>query len=562
MREKKDSILEKFNVSERSFWLLFLVILLTAGFLRFFDLKNLPCGMSPDESDVASIASEGKIAAVFNNPYNEPEGFFVSYLVLLSKILGLGVWQVYLASAFLGWLTVFIAGIAIRKQLGNVVSLMATTALATSTWHIALSQSGTRQVTTPLFLSVLLFFYPTFRQSESNNLVASFLFGVALSIGFYGYLSYRAVVLVVLTAVAFLYYRSSRKSISASIKQRKVIITSFLFGFIFTIVPLVRGYVHYPETFWARSRQVFIFNTGFWNGFKILSKNFALVAKGFLIRGGQNWHQTLDFQPFIPWYFIPFLFLGLFWAVIKMFAYLKNKHDNLLVSLLFPSFVIFLLPDLLTDATPHGARLNGEIPLVYILIAVGISSFLFFLKKININKNVLVVALTIILLFLTSVFAFLTLQKRFYSQRYAIDYFCGMNDIGKYLSAMRFISKKPDSINQIVIVGTWYDTAPLYFYLLHHPYLHLGEEIRHIDYKRIVSGYKLKSGDILIVPAYTTYKYQRIHTRLPTSQVQQGKMTVLDLIRLQNPQLKQIYTQYHPNSHWFPDHISFLVFQM
>ncbi len=562
MRKMADRLRNTVKLSERGFWLLFLIILIVAWLLRFYDLSNLPCGLAPDEADVARVASEGKFQAVYDNPYNEAEGFFVSWLILVFRALGQGVWQVFSASAFLGWVTVFVAGLAARKHFGKFVALFASSFLATSTWHLGLSQSGTRQVTTPFFLALSLLFFPRSKNDKTVKEIEYFLFGMIFGLGFYGYLAYRAMLLVLLIAVVILAVKlsSGRKYTFLRFSMRVIIL--FAAGFTLSILPLLSGYSRHPHTILSRSAQVSIFDMDVWRTVKQFFINIVLVMRGFFVQGSANWHQNLDSRAFIPWYLAPLLFVGIYWSIQQFSRYLKNKKAKLLPALLLPSALVFLIPDLLTDATPHGARLSGEIIIFSLLIAVGFQMLLFRLVGLE-KRMVISSSLLVFFLISTASLSFNTLQERHRSQTYAKDYFCEMRDVGEYLKVRRRVHMASGAFGGTIwIIGSWYDFSPLNFYLKDDPILSTMGGIRNVDYEEIISGFQFSTGDTIIVPAYTTSGYYRLHTWFVDQSTAQRDDSLVNIMKLHNPQLKEVYSHLGSNPSWFPGRISFKVFAL
>lgn len=560
MRKMADRLQNTVKLSERGFWLLFLIILIVAWLLRFYDLSNLPCGLAPDEADVARVASEGKFQAVYDNPYNEAEGFFVSWLIVVFSAFGQGVKQVFAASAFLGWLTVLFTGLAVRKHFSKVAALLTIAFLTTSTWHIATSQSGTRNVVTPLSLSLLFFIYPKLSVQRKGRIISDSLFGVALSLGFYGYPNYRVIILVIIFGL-ILHIHHHSGGLMHTIKAGINRLLPISAGFLLSIFPLIHGYIQFPSVILARTQQTSIFSSGIINAIRQLLINGVLIVQGFFFGGAKDWHKNLDQLPLVAWYLSPFFFLGLAWSIRQTIKGFRNSNSHSLYPLVFPSFLAFLLPDLLTDATPHGSRLNGELPLIYILIAIGFLLFIRLSRKMG-RKSVLSIILIASLLAISLSSTFRALKARRFSQTYAKDYFCEMRDVGEYLIAQRKVYKASGAFGDTIwIVGSWYDISPLNFYLKDDPGLSVSSDVRSVDYEEVSSGLRFGKGDTIIVPAYITHSYNRIHTWLANNSAAQQTGSLIDVMKLHNPQLKEIHSQYHPNRYWFPGNISFRVLQ-
>src|SRR5258708_1712542 len=282
MSMKKNLLFKEVQFSSKATLIFFLIALGISIFLRFYSFYSLPCGLAPDESDDARWASQGKMSFVYNSPFNEAEGFYVSFLVLVSEIFGLSIWQVYSASAFLGIVTVILCFFAMKKHYGNFIATISTILLATSPWHLALSQAGNRTIASPLFLSLLLLVFPHHRQK--THWIQSIFLGLVTGLGFYGYLNYRTLPIIGLILLGLIFFRE-RKNLSSlflSQNQKFKMFFFFLLGFFISLIPLSIGYLQYPNVIFSRSAQVFLLKNDFEITVKSLIKSTIYSLNGFV----------------------------------------------------------------------------------------------------------------------------------------------------------------------------------------------------------------------------------------------------------------------------------------
>src|SRR3989338_1221912 len=162
-------------MNTRKTFLLLLLILIIAGFLRLYHITTVPPGLYPDEAmngNNALQAIQTGNYKVFYPENNGREGLFINIQALFLKFFGVNSpsqissgetwegkpWVLRLPSAIFGILTV-LGTYFLGKELFSVrVGLFSAFLLATSFWHINFSHIGFRAIMAPFFLVWAIYF--------------------------------------------------------------------------------------------------------------------------------------------------------------------------------------------------------------------------------------------------------------------------------------------------------------------------------------------------------------------------------------------------------------------
>ncbi len=334
--------------------IILLIILLIAVFFRVSQLSSIPPGLYPDEAinGNEAITNPGKL---FYPENNGREGLFIKLISFSFSLFGISIWSLRIVSAFFGTLTILGIYLLTKELFGKeAIALLAAFLLATSFWHINFSRIVFRAILVPFVLVFAFYFlFRGFRLNKKLNLLIA---GMFFGLGFYTYISYRLVVLLLIFTLLS-QYMVSRKE-----KQQKTfwINTFFLLLIIFIVaLPIGIYFLQHPQSFMSRSGPISVFSAE--NPIKELAKSFILHSAMFNIAGDWNWRHNFSGSP------------QLFWPVGIMFliglyrSFKKPKNSFLVVWLL-----IMALPGILTyEGVPHSLRSIGTIPAAYILAALG-----------------------------------------------------------------------------------------------------------------------------------------------------------------------------------------------
>lgn len=373
-------------------FILLVLILLAAGFFRFWRIAEMPPGLYPDEAMNGNNVLESLHNfdwKVFYPENNGREGLFINIQSVSVAIFGNEPWALRLVSAFFGFFTVlglyFLTGELFYDKnknekyryrifkhsfsKGEFLALVSSYLLAVSFWHINFSRIGFRAIMAPFFL--VWSFYFLFLFFRKYKLSVLFLSGFVYGLGFHSYIAYRAT--PVLIFLVFFYFWLKRP------EERKKIFACAVVFFAFAIAamsPLLIYFYKNPQDFLGRTSQVSIFSLE--SPFKLLAENTAKTIGMFWYRGDLNFRHNFAGEPQLVWPVGVFFAIGI---IISVFRIFKEKYifpELLLLSWL----IIGLLPvTVSSEGIPHALRAIIIIPSVMAISAVGIESFAFFVKS-------------------------------------------------------------------------------------------------------------------------------------------------------------------------------------
>jgi 4-amino-4-deoxy-L-arabinose transferase-like glycosyltransferase len=204
--------MEKIKAFFKENYLLVLNLFL-ATVLRFYKLGSLPPGLHPDEAanglDIISIFEKGKLAVVYgtNGPREALFFYFQAIFVYIGKVthwtaLNFTPLSLRIAPAIIGVLTVWGVYLLGKELFNKNVGLFASAAMAVSAWHIQFSRNGFRAIMAPLALVFLFYFFiKAYRDGKLRDYILT---GLTLALGFYTYLSFRMVPLILIALAIFI----------------------------------------------------------------------------------------------------------------------------------------------------------------------------------------------------------------------------------------------------------------------------------------------------------------------------------------------------------------------
>ncbi|MEK7636295.1 MAG: glycosyltransferase family 39 protein [Patescibacteria group bacterium] len=368
------------------------IILLIGIFFRFYDLKNTPPGLYPDEAMNGSNALEaientrlstidapmfgGKI---FYPENNGREGLFINTQALSVHIFGNEPWALRGVSAVFGSLTV-LGVYLLAKELfrlapimlfrvpisGSLIALFSSFFLATSYWHINFSRIGFRAIMVPLFLS--FGFYWLFKAFRTRKITATLCAGIFIGLGFHTYIAFRMVPLILATVLGYKIF-IWRKERASETKGCAPCTTIFMLLVIFVIsLPIGSYFLNNPADFTGRGGQVSVFSAE--NPAYEFVRSTALSLGMFNIRGDCNERHNFNCQPELYWPVGIFFIIGLILTLIGLLQKGSGTKEQSLF--LCVSFIAMMLPAILTrEGLPHALRSIGMLIPVMIMSGVG-----------------------------------------------------------------------------------------------------------------------------------------------------------------------------------------------
>jgi len=360
--------------------LVFLIIILAiASFFRLWQLDLIPPGLYPDEAinGNEAISNPGKI---FYPENNGREGLFINLIFLSFSIFGISIWALKIVPAIIGILTVFglyllvdelsfistLRYARVTKEFFNKnVALLSSFFLATSFWHVNFSRIGFRGILVPFIL--VFAFYFLFRGFREKRIFPSIISGIFFGLGFYTYISYRFIVLL-LPLVLFFWWLIYKKG-SLQKKYLSLVISHLSLVVLITL-PLGIYFLENPGDFIGRVTDVSIFAQQ--NPIKAFGESLIRHLAMFNFYGDFNWRHNFAGSPMLFWPIGILFLIGLFHSLRSIVLQSKRLNETLIFLFLVLWLLIMLLPGILTyEGIPHALRTIGAIPVVYIFASLG-----------------------------------------------------------------------------------------------------------------------------------------------------------------------------------------------
>lgn len=345
--------------------------LVVATFLRLYKLGSLPPGLHPDEAanglDIISMIEKGKFAVVYgtNGPREALFFYLQAIFVYLGKItqwtfLNFTPLSLRIAPAILGIFTVLGIYLLGKELFNRNVGLFASIAMAVSSWHIQFSRNGFRAIMVPFALVFMFYFF--IRAYRNQRLMDFVMTGAFLAIGFYTYLSFRLVPLILIALFIYIFV-TDRKFITQNLRK-----IYFMTGaFLILMIPMFIHFVYVPADILGRaSTSIFNSELNGGNPIKTLFSNILKTMMMFNFKGDANWRHNIAGLPMLD------IFTGiLFWIGLGLSFIRIRKIEYFLLIIWFGAMSI---PEVLTaEGIPHALRMVGTMPVVFLWIGLGLA---------------------------------------------------------------------------------------------------------------------------------------------------------------------------------------------
>ena len=363
-------------------------MILTAAFIfRFALIGELPGGLFPDEAanglDVNSIL-QGDLQPFYERG-NGREALFFYFLAGVVALFGRGPWQHHIVSAGFGFIEVLAAYFLTKRLFGKNVALLAAFFMAASSFAVTLSRTAFRANLIPLFTTLTFLFIVKIWQDsdERTRLKAAALAGISFALGFYTYISYRMMIPLIISfkIVLLIAYRHRLREIFQQYWKPKIIAA---IAFFITIFPLAHYFITHPGSFVGRAGHVSIFSKDLNNG-DILGtflEVFKLTMLGFFTEGDVNWRHNVAEFPFLTSIIAPFFAVSLVIFTLAGVKFIwdafhkRVEEKTFYMALVAAWFWAMLVPEVTTaEGIPHGLRLIGVVPAIFILPAWSVYKF-------------------------------------------------------------------------------------------------------------------------------------------------------------------------------------------
>jgi 4-amino-4-deoxy-L-arabinose transferase-like glycosyltransferase len=360
----------------RKTYFLAVIIILLAFALRIAAIDRTPAGLSHDEA-YNGIAALEVVDGHYRLFYEINKGIEPLIIWLEGwafQLFGVGPVQLRLVNIVAGLFTVVLVYPLAARLFDRRIALLAMAVLAISFWAVFVSRLTLRAVLLPPLLLLTLHTYwqaldPAGRNGDSfwRTLIYFALSGLLAGVTMYTYLSSRFVPLILLALFGYqlLLRKITRRHWLGAVVMAAIWAAVFL--------PLALYFQENSESFIRRSSQVTTIPYALNGDFGPLADNTLRTIAMFSFEGDTTDRYNLDGRPvFNPINSILFyLGLGLlFWRLFRT-PRRATREVLLLSALLF-----MLLPDFITDDSPHFLRTIGALPLVYLIWALGTNAVL------------------------------------------------------------------------------------------------------------------------------------------------------------------------------------------
>lgn len=431
----------------KSNWILILILMLGI-FFRFWHIQTFPNGLFPDEAanglDINSIF-HGHLQPFYERG-NGREALFFYLLAASVAIFGRGPWQHHIVTGIVGISEIIVTYLLVKRMFGRSVALLASFFMACSSYMVMLNHNGFRANTIPLFTTLTFLFIVKFFQTPESDkrsrLKSAFWAGISFGLGFYTYISYRMMIpiVIIFAFIAAIAYRDKLQGLARKFWPFK---KAFLIGFIIAFAWLGIYFIQHPESFIGRAGQVSIFNKDLNHG-DIVGTFITIVKEtllSFFTHGDTNWRQNVSGAPFLSPFISPFFLVIVIWFTVVFFKFLYNawykKMDQSTFhkALLAVWFWFMIVPEITTaEGIPHGLRIIGVIPPIFIMSAYGVYVFWTWLKKVFPSTQSLVVFTGVFCVLIISYNYYLVFQVAAKSPDMYYAYRSDLTDVSNYLN--------------------------------------------------------------------------------------------------------------------------------
>lgn len=357
-------------------------ILVVGAGLRLYQIGALPPGLYRDEAfyglDGLSVL-QGHFAPYFP-ANNGREGLFMFLLAPMIAALGRTPEALRMTSALVGIATLGAAYLAGRALFSHRVGVLSAAVMAVNFWHLAISRVAYRAITLPLVLCLFVACAAAIRPSNTprKNGAWAALAGMCFGATFYTYTSGQFVLALALVWMALWLFNNRGAITKTQVAQAAL----FAGVALLVMAPLLIFYAANPQFLVGRAGQVSILNPEINHGNLLgaLIANMGKAAGMFTLQGDRIWRHNLSLRPVFDGVMGVFFVLGLgvsFWRVLRPPPTPPGGRGLILLAWL----IIFLIPTVLAEDTPHYLRAIGALPAACILGAVGLEAALAWLSR-------------------------------------------------------------------------------------------------------------------------------------------------------------------------------------
>lgn len=388
------------------YYVLLLVVVLLAGFLRMYRLESYPVGFHIDEASLGyngySILKTGKDEHGNRFPLyidmfgdNRPSGYH--YLTIAPiAVFGLNEFAIRLPGALFGTVSVLALFFLVESLFGSsIVAITVSMLLAISPWHVVSSRASSEAIVALFFiLSGIGIIVRSLNRKKIYLLTFGFIFLIA---SFFFYHTPRIFVPLLLICIIVLIWKSLNLY-SRTFKLTGLIFSIALLGVSFLLIFIVKGgtgrfnqvnIFGFPETKLVMEEQLRedgtravlpIITRVFHNKVVNYSETFISNYLGYFsgnflfMNGGRPLWYKVPNVGMILIIELPFIIVG--------FIYLFIQRNNLMKIPLIWLFIAPIIASITMDDIPNVQRSLSMFPMLEIVAGFGIvTTVTFFVKK-------------------------------------------------------------------------------------------------------------------------------------------------------------------------------------
>ena len=261
----------------------FFIILITAGFFRFYKISELPLGPSADEIFTLNNAID-----LLNQPFDlfghtplfiqgwvETAHLYLYFNLLIVKLFGVSYWSMKLFSILPGIIACGLMFVVCRWIVGEQIAFCSALIFATAHWPVRLARYGWdvsfMLMTFALAIALLL---AALKRARS---VYAYLSGIVAGVSLYTYLGARV---CALSLILYLFVEGWTRRERTTLRHG----IAFVTGLSLVAFPLLCYYLAHPDVYGVRTAELTVFNNANWAA--IIVGNIWRHALMFFIRGG------------------------------------------------------------------------------------------------------------------------------------------------------------------------------------------------------------------------------------------------------------------------------------
>ena len=428
-------------MTKKEFFVIFLILIISI-FFRFWNIKQTPPGLYPDEAMNGNNALEANATGQYKIYYpenNGREGFFINIQAASIAIFNNHPWSLRIVSAFFGVLTVIGIYLLTRKVFhkNTVLATASTFMIALSFWHVNFSRIGFRAIMVPFCL--VWSFYFIISAWKEKRIWPAIMAGIFFGIGLHTYIAFRFAPFLALIPIIYYFYKNKK---SGDLKKYFQILFIWI-GVAFLIaLPIGLYFLNNPGDFFGRSGQVSIFSSD--SPLLDLGKSIGKTMAMFNFYGDSNWRHNYACRPELDIFTGIFFLIGIILSIKRTFQ--KNNPERFPYIFVLSWMAIMALPSILTkEGVPHALRAIGMIPPTFILAGIGFEYLWKIFKEKNKKIGLILLTISGLAIIYLNVNQYLAWSQK-QEVKDSFDY--------KYTLIADYLNNAPQEINKYVIANT------------------------------------------------------------------------------------------------------------